>query len=199
VISLANFAVTQAHGRAANGASAVRRINSENNRLRREIGLLREELRIKDARMGLLAPQRRPHYPPAERMAILEMRAARGWTLAETAERFLVTAATIAEWLCRIDEPGERPLLQLREPVNKFPELVGYVVRRLKTLCPTLGKRKIAETLARAGLHLGATTVGRMLNAPQQPLLPTGKRDRPCVVHAKRPNDVWHMDSRSCR
>jgi len=33
---------------------------------------LREELRIKDARMTQVCPQRRPHYPPAERMAILE-------------------------------------------------------------------------------------------------------------------------------
>ncbi len=48
-------------------------------------------------------------------------------------------------------------------PVNKFPDFVAHCVRNLKTLSPTLGKVKIAETLARAGLHLGTTTVGRML------------------------------------
>ncbi len=51
----------------------------------------------------------------------------------------------------------------MEEPVNKFPEFVAYLVRYFKRTCPTLGKAKIAQMLARAGLHLGATTVGRML------------------------------------
>jgi hypothetical protein len=42
---------------------------------------------------------------------------------------------------------------------------------RLKTLCPTLGKVKIAQILARAGLHLGATTVGRILKELPAPFL----------------------------
>jgi len=36
-----------------------------------ELALRQEELRIKDARMGRLPAQRRPHYPPIERLAIL--------------------------------------------------------------------------------------------------------------------------------
>jgi len=39
---------------------------------------------IKDARMERLPAQRRPHYPPIERLAILELRAARGWSLAQS-------------------------------------------------------------------------------------------------------------------
>ena len=46
-------------------------------------------------------------------------------------------------------------LLQLREPMNKFPDFVHYIVQHLKTLSPAMGKVKITETLARAGLHLG--------------------------------------------
>ena len=30
-------------------------------------------------------------------------------------------------------------------------------------MCPTLGKVRIVQMLARAGLHIGSTTVGRML------------------------------------
>jgi transposase len=41
-----------------------------------------------------------------QRIAILEMRAARGWSLAQTAAAFFVTTATIGEWLRRIDEQG---------------------------------------------------------------------------------------------
>ena len=53
-----------------------------------------------------------------------------------------------------------------------------------------MGKVEIAQTLARAGLHLGATTVGRMLKEPPHPTpeqvaVSTGR-----VVTAKRPNHV---------
>jgi len=37
--------------------------------------------------------QRRPHYGPHEHMAILELRATRGWSLKQTADTFLVTMA----------------------------------------------------------------------------------------------------------
>ena len=85
--------------------------------------------------------------------------------------------------------------MELREPVNKFPDFVRYAVQRLKTLCPSMGKVKIAQTLARAGLHLGATTVGRMLK--EQPKLPiknaTTQRDAAQIV-ANYPDHVYHID-----
>ena len=39
--------------------------------------LLTAEIHIKDARMKRVDPRKRPHYVPTERMAILELRAAR--------------------------------------------------------------------------------------------------------------------------
>jgi transposase InsO family protein len=87
-----------------------------------------------------------------------------------------------------------------------------------------MGKVKIAETLARAGLYLGASTVGRMLKdgnaAPAEPPSPTPSQEpsdtiqervaEPAatpaahpgapqpgsgrVVTAKRRNQVWHVD-----
>ncbi len=42
-------------------------------------------------------------------------------------------------------------LLHLREPVNKFPDFVRYTVQQLKTLSPSMGKVKIAETCAGQG------------------------------------------------
>jgi hypothetical protein len=92
--------------------------------------------------MSRIAPYRRPHYAPLERMAILELRAARGWTAVRTAERFLLTPASIASWMQRLDEEGPEALVQIREPVNKFPDFVAYVVRRLKVLCPSMGKAR---------------------------------------------------------
>ncbi len=54
-------------------------------------------------------------------MRILELRAARGWSTAQAARRFLVTEDTIVSWIRRVDEGGERALVRLEEPVNKFP------------------------------------------------------------------------------
>ena len=112
--------------------------------------------------MASLPPHRRPYYPPAERMAILELRAARGWSLTHTAVAFLVCPKTVASWMKRLEEEGSDAPVQFPSPVNKFPDYVRYAVQRLQALCPTLGKKKIAAILARAGLHLGTTTIGRM-------------------------------------
>lgn len=107
---------------------------------------------------------------------------------------FHVSAATIASWCKRLDEEGPTALVRLREPVNRFPDFVRYIVRSLKMVCPFLGRRKIAKVLARAGLHLGATTVGRILREPHRPAEPARS---PVTDHhhtAKRPNHVWHVD-----
>ena len=194
VISLAQYATVYTRSWAVDSMNGRVRLKAENDRQGQEIALLREEIRIKDARMAQIDPHRRPHYPPTERMAILELRAARGWSLEQAANTFLLTAPTVASWMKRVDEQGPDALVQLREPVNKFPDFVRYVVQRLKTLCPSMGKVKIAQTLCRAGLHLGATTVGRILKeppqrAPQEPSVSTGR-----VVTAKEPNHVWHVD-----
>ena len=93
IISLAHFSITHARGWAAKSVSARARIAAEKDRLHQEIAMLREELRIKDARMSVIAPHRRPRYAPTERLAILEVRAARGWSLKQTADAFLLTPA----------------------------------------------------------------------------------------------------------
>ncbi len=197
IISLAHFSITYARGWAANSINSKVRIASENDRLHEEIALLREELRIKDARMCGIAAHRRPRYAPTERLAILEVRAARGWSLKQTADAFLVTPTTVASWSKRVDELGPKALLQLLEPVNRFPDFVRYAVQRLKTFCPTMGKVKIAQTLARAGLHLSATTVGRILREPPSSRSqasscfhrPRGYREAPQPGVAPRPDD----------
>ena len=117
-IALAHYAIVYARDWAADSINARVRLAAENDRLHEECALLREEIRLKDTRMAQIAPQCRPHYGAHERMAILELRAARGWSLKQTADTFLLTPATIASWMKRIDEQGANTLLQLREPVN---------------------------------------------------------------------------------
>ncbi len=98
----------------------------------------------------------------------------------------------------RVDEQSERSLIQIAEPVNRFPHFVRYLVQQLSVLLPSMGKVRIAQVLARAGLHIGATTVGRMLKEGE-PLLP-GDTDLATievttrVVTAKCPGHVWNVD-----
>ena len=196
VLSLAQYAAVYTRGWAADSVNRRVRLQADLDRANQEIALLREETRIKDARLARIDPHRRPHYPPTERMAILELRAARGWSLEQTARIFHLTAATGASWMKRLEEEGSHALVQLREPVNRFPDFVRYVVQRLKTLCPTMGKKKLAQTLARAGLHLGTTTVGRILKEEPAPTPPVAEESESAgrVVTAKRPDHVWHVD-----
>jgi transposase InsO family protein len=103
----------------------------------------------------------------------------------------------------RIDEDGVNALVKTTSPVNCFPDFVRYIVQRLKVLCPTMGKKRIAQTLARAGLTLGVSTVGRMLRESpgKQPQparstvseAPVQKGER-SPVQAKAPNHVWQVD-----
>ncbi len=143
-ISLAHYVIVRARGRAAGSAGSQDRFLAENERLSEECALLHEEIRIKDLRMAQIPPHKRPRYRPQERMAILELRAARDWSIKQTADTFLITQATVSSWMRRIDEKGSDALLQLPEPVNKFPEFVHYIVRRLKILCPAMGKVRLA-------------------------------------------------------
>jgi len=201
VISLAHWAVIYSRSWAANSPIERVRLAGRLERAENEIALLREEIRIKNARMIKIPAKNRPFYPPLERMAILELRAARGWSLAQTARIFLLDPETVSSWIKRIDEQGEKALVRVPEPLNKFPDFVRHVVSRLKVLCPAMGKKRIAQVLARAGMQLSATTVGRMLAAPAPKTPPSvedaGKSIREPtgrVVTARHPNHVWHVD-----
>jgi transposase InsO family protein len=198
VIALAHFVLTHVRGWCVNSRIARVRLVAECDILRSEVALLREELRIKDARMDRISARNRPHYPPHERLAILALKAARAWSAEQTARCFLLTAATIASWMRRLDEQGDDALIRVPVPVNRFPDFVSHAVQRLKTLCPSMGRKRIANMLARAGLHLAPSTVRRMVDHPpkqepprcEQPRKQEGTR----TVTAKYPGHAWNLD-----
>ncbi len=193
-VSLARASLALTHGWASESLNAELRRQADEDRLRQEVQLLSEEIRIKDARMEQLEPQRRPHYPPTERLAALQLRAIRGWSLAQAARVFQVTPLTIASWTQRLDEGGPDALVRLSEPVNRFPDFVRCVVQRLRILCPRLGKVKIAQILARAGLHLAPATVRRMAQDSRRPRPRKVVETAPRIVSACKPNHLWHVD-----
>ena len=194
VMSLAHYTLVSTRSWATNSRNQRVRLSAKADQLDHEIRLLREEIRIKDARMARMPASRRPHYRPTERLAILELRGLRGWSLAQASRVFQVTPVTIASWVARLDEDGPEALLRTSEPVNKLPDFVRYLVQRLQTLCPRLGKVKIAQMLARAGLHLGVSSVGRMLRQRPAPTPLVKTRAGGRGVSAKYPNHLWHID-----
>jgi hypothetical protein len=121
-VAVASVALTRAWGSAARSQRQVQ-VVAELDRARAEIALLREELNIKDVRWSRVPPRRRPHYTPVQRMRILQLKAARGWSSEEAARVFMIDEQTLQAWLRRVDEGGEGALVQVHEPVHKFPRL----------------------------------------------------------------------------
>ena len=204
IASLTHQAIIYSRSWAADSPLARVRLAAKLERAVNETALLNEEIRIKTARMARIPAKHRPFYPATERMAILELKAAGGWNLAQTARAFMIEPETVASWISRIDEASADALVCLSEPPNKFPDFVRHVVRRMKALCPTMGRKRIADLLGRAGLRLAATTVGRILKAPSS----SPDRNSPLsrvqgfdfrlhpsrIVTARHPNHVWHVD-----
>ena len=87
--------------------------------------------------------------------------AARGWNRRQAASALLVEAPTISRWLAEAEEDSR--ILEIPAPINKYPDVVTRVIHDLKARFPHFGKRRIAEMLARLGLQLAVTTVGRKL------------------------------------
>ena len=80
------------------------------------------------------------------------------------------------------------------------------MVTKLKRLFPVMGRRRIADFLARAGLHIAPSTVRRMLKrapatetpAPVAPAKNPGEPlslAKPHTVIANYPNHVWGIDT----
>ncbi len=69
-------------------------------------------------------------------------------------------------------------------------------IQQIKPLCPSLGKGKIAHMMARAGIHIGKKTVGRIIkekpiDAPEPPNGDSGKQ---CRIVSKYPGHTWRAD-----
>ena len=75
---------------------------------------------------------------------------------------------------------------------------MSYVTPReqIKLFCPTLGKLKTAEKLGRAGMHIGKSTVERILkespSAPPHPIHENG--DQQVRIVSEYPGHTWNAD-----
>ncbi len=101
-ISVAAMAMTSAWSRASR--SSRQRSLAEVDRLLSENALLTKVLDLKYSRWARVPARRGPYYGPVQRMRILALRAARGWSTKQTADRFLVREEAIASWIHHANE-----------------------------------------------------------------------------------------------
>ena len=94
VISLAQYAAAYTRAWAADSSNARVRQKAEWDRADQELLLLREEIRIKDARLARIDPHRQPHFPPTRRIGATPLLAARWENQAALVHRMTTERAT---------------------------------------------------------------------------------------------------------
>jgi transposase InsO family protein len=126
-----------------------------------------------------------------------------GLSWAEAADRFLVSVNTIARWVREATaEPTRRSvgvLLKTAPPLRCYSDVVRDLVSQMDAW-GFGGNRRIAQTLARAGVKIGRETIRRWRRAPRRPPDPRMRPRGPVApVRARRPNDVWLIDLTTIR
>ncbi len=139
------------------------------------------------------------------RLAILQLRRLRGWSIKKTAKHFVLHRNTVRAWIKAAEGKGRPSLLHGAVVWNRIDDAVRWAVHELRRLCPEpeFGTRSIARQMLRASVQISRSTVQRVLREPRpgQPsrparpamALPMGKKP----YHLLRPkwiNRVWHID-----
>ena len=169
------------------------RLRTENDRLKSEIALLEREIAIKDTRFNRLPPKKRPEYLPSERLEILLIKTMRGLNNSQLARRFQITVQTVRRWLRGVRLGND--VVQLPEKITRYPDYLRLVIQQLKMYCPLLGRFKIADILARAGLHISASTVRRIIYEPVSAVVEDNSPlPKPRILKSDYANHIWGVD-----
>ena len=161
--------------------------------LESEVAMLREELRINSARMRRVRPTGDRSTPAWNAWRSCNC----GPCAVGTNRKRVVTSwspTTRSETGC-----AESTMTHSCRPQHRS---IGFRMscvtprEQIKLFCPTLGKLKIAEKLARAGMHIGKSPVERILKErPVEPPHPTDADvDRQVRIVSKYPGHTWNAD-----
>ena len=151
-------------------ARAARRfsLRAEVDALHEALGMAQAEARLLRGRFARLNPHKRPDYLPHERLEILAHAQRYGHSVERTARTFLVSVQTILNWRQELGVDNPR-LVQAAPAMNRLPDLVADIARRLKRDWPAWGTRRIASILGRLGVKASRSTVQRILRRPGKP------------------------------
>ena len=102
---------------------------------------------------------------------------------------------TVRRWLRGVRSGNK--VVQLPEKTMRYPDYLRLVIQQLKMYCPLLGRFKIADILARAGLHISASTVRRIIYEP--PAVHAVVEDdstlpKPRILKSDYANHIWGAD-----
>jgi transposase InsO family protein len=191
--------------RLASAASPVLRLLVQRDQAITETELLRRELAILRAQRNRIAPHRRPDYAPSQRLAILQLRRLRGWTIVQTADHFVLHPNTVRSWISAAEGGKKTRLFADALSWNRIDDAVRWAVQEIRRFCPEpeFGTRTMARHLIRAGIAISRSTVQRVLReetpTPSSPhkhaamAVPLGEEPDHLLTPTE-PNHVWHMD-----
>jgi putative transposase len=149
-------------------------------------------------RLAKVPDRQRPHYSPAARFEILEIRNLLGWNQHRAATEFLVSDNTISNW-DRDQSPDSKTVGSLAKPippVTRFNDATRHLVQMMARF-GFGGPELIASHLALAGFRIAEKTVRNIkretivapaVAQPADPPRPT----KPVV--ASFVHHVWMMD-----
>ena len=121
-----------ARARLASAGSPILRLLVQRDQEATEVDLLRRELEVFRAQREGLPPHRRPDYPPEQRLAILQLRRLRGWSIGKTAEHFVVHRNTIRAWIRAAEGKGRPKLLAGAVVWNRIDDGARWAVHELR-------------------------------------------------------------------
>jgi hypothetical protein len=150
-----------------------------------------------EARMSRIDAKHRSRYTPEERFNILVHKETYSRTFEEAAESFLLSPQTIKRWFDEaVKEPARKTvgsLLKATPPLMKYSDVIRSLVHLMEQM-GFGGNKRIAESLARAGVKLSRETVRSYRKQPRKPEpRPSGKTDGR-VLKARSANHIWMMD-----
>ena len=163
---------------------------------------LTEENGYLRSRLSRIPPKERSHYKLDERYRILLYKSTHLLSVEETARRLLVAPKTIARWLAEAEtEPDKKTvgsLLKATPPCRSYTDVVKELVKVMDRF-GFGGSKRIAQTLARAGLKLSKETVRRWRKRARPSGEPVTKQAKFKTVRADYVNHVWMMDITNIR
>ena len=194
-----------ARARLASAGSPILRLLVQRDQEATEVDLLRRELHILRSQRENMPPHQRPNYRPEQRLAILQLRGLRGWSLKTTADRFVLHRNTIRSWVKALEGKGRPSLLNGAVVWNRIDDAVRWTIHELRRLCPEpeFGTRSIARHVLRASIGISRSTVQRVLREPKPPRPYRPARPAMAAPLDRKPyhlltperiNRVWHVD-----
>jgi transposase len=192
-----------ARGRAVGNASSTVRLLAQRDDALWRAAIAERRLELFRRRLHNANPLNRPDFVPDDRLEILKTMWYRGWSIAETAEYFVLHRNTVSEWLKRYRIRKDLRGFLGRAPFNKVGDATRWLVHEMRRLGIRFGTgtRTIAAMIVEAGVKLSRTTVQRILREqkPRRPCRPRSadNSSRPTPLHILHPKTIsrtWHLD-----